>query len=65
METSTAAGTLSPRSVLAGVVLAVAVLAALLLAATQQAAGASPSSGPSLSQAYAPPGEDCCGRGYP
>ena len=65
MESSTAAGTLSPRSVVAAVVLAVAVLGALLLAATQQAASAPSSSGPSLSQAYAPPGTDCCGRGYP
>ena len=64
METSTATAGLSPRAVVAAVVLAVAAIAVLLFAATQQAAGAPSSFGPSLTQA-AGPSQDCCGRGYP
>ena len=65
METSTAAVTQSARAAVAAVVLAVAALAVLLLAVAQQSGGTPAPVGTSVSQAAAPPSQDCCGRGYP
>lgn len=62
MEISTA--TLSPRAVMAYVLVVLSALAILLLAVGQQPAAAAPSV-PSLSQAHGAPAQECCGRGYP